>query len=46
MDNTKQDPVQAAHKEMVKFGAMGIANGLMISASKKVKKRKTLTKTG
>ena len=35
-----QDPVQAAHKEMVHPGAMGIANGLMISASKKVKKMK------
>ena len=36
MDNTKQDLVQAAHKEMVHPGAMGIANGLMISVLKKI----------
>ena len=29
MDHTKQDPVQAARKEMVQAGAMGIANGAM-----------------
>jgi hypothetical protein len=29
VDHTKQDPAQAARKEMVHPGAMGIANGAM-----------------
>ena len=29
VDHTRQDPVQAAHKEMVHPGAMGIANGAL-----------------
>ena len=36
MDNTVQDPVQAALKEMVEPGVMGIANGLMVSVFKKL----------
>ena len=38
MDHTLQDPVQTAHKDMVHPGAMGIANGLMIIALKKIDK--------
>ena len=33
-----QNPVQTAHKEMVHPGAMGIADGLIISALKKLDK--------
>ena len=36
MDSTVQDPVQAALKEMVEPGVMGIANGLMVSVFKKL----------
>ena len=38
MDHTLRDPVQTAHKDMVHPGAMGIANGLMIIALKKLDK--------
>ena len=31
-----QDPVQIVHKEMVHFGAMEIANGLIVNVSKKL----------
>ena len=36
MDHIKQDPVPNAHKEMGNPGAVGIANGLMNSALKRV----------